>query len=78
VGFVAVRPGAESSGVFSALVECMYRVAGPARGMVALDFSRHNHRLARVVRLMLRRLHPHTVSVRLDDQSYWLYEFPAT
>jgi hypothetical protein len=82
-GFVAVAPGAEqgeTGTVFGALVEAMYRVAAAGDGIIALDFCRHDHevhRMPRAVRLMLHRLSGSVHCQRLDEQSYWLYEFPA-
>jgi hypothetical protein len=79
-GFVAVRTGTRSSGVFAALVEAMYRVAATEHGIIALDFCRHNDevfRMSRAVRLMLHRLSGGVLSRKIDEQAYWLYEFPT-
>jgi hypothetical protein len=79
-GFVAVRSGSPNTGVFVRLVEAMYRVAVAQRGIIAMDFCRHNEEiraLSRVVQTMLHRLSGEVRSHRMDEQTYWLYEFPA-
>lgn len=77
-GFVAVAPG--SGDAFGALVEAMARVAIDDGGIIALDMCRFNdegRRLSRVIPLMLHRIAGEVRTERMDDQSYWLYEFPA-
>jgi hypothetical protein len=79
-GFVAVHPDAQATSTFGELVEAMYLVAATQSGIIALDMCRFNdasRRLSRVVPLMLHRLSGHVRTERMDEQSYWLYEFPA-
>ena len=79
-GFVAVHPDAHGSAVFGELVEAMYLVAATQSGIIALDMCRYNdasRRLSRVIPLMLHRLSGQVRTERMDEQSYWLYEFPA-
>jgi len=40
-------------------------------------FNDEGRRLSRVVPLMLQRLSGDVRTERMDEQSYWLYEFPA-
>lgn len=77
-GFVAVADHAP--GAFTALVEAMWQVAYDQRGIICLDMCRHNdqvRRLSRVIPLMLHRLSEDVRTERMDEQSYWLYEFGA-
>jgi hypothetical protein len=77
-GFVAVQDARPN--VFHELVEAMYLVAHAQNGLIALDMCRYNdqkRRLSRVIPLMLHRLSGEVHTERMDEQSYWLYEFPA-
>lgn len=79
-GFVAVHPNSRAANAFGELVEAMYMVAATQNGIIALDMCRHNdkaRRLSRVIPLMLHRLSGEVRTERMDEQSYWLYEFPA-
>ena len=79
-GFVAVHPNGRAANAFADLVEAMYSVARTQNGIIALDMCRFNdgvRRLSRVVPLMLHRLSGEVRTERMDEQSYWLYEFPA-
>jgi hypothetical protein len=79
-GFVAVHPNGRTANAFGELVEAMYLVAAAQNGIIALDMCRHNdqqRRLSRVVPLMLHRLSGDVRTERMDEQSYWLYEFRA-
>jgi hypothetical protein len=78
--FVAVTragKGRPDSGAFAALVEAMWRDADG--GIIALDTCRVNDKrgMSRVVPLMLQRLAGEVRTVRADEQSYWIYEFPS-
>jgi hypothetical protein len=79
--FVAVGRsgrGRPDRGAFAALVEAMWRDADG--GIIALDMCRINadkRGMSRVVPLMLRRLAGGVRTVRADEQSYWIYEFPG-
>lgn len=79
-GFVAIHPDAQAATAFGELVSQMYMVAHAQNGIIALDMCRFNdesRRMSRVVPLMLRRLSGDVRTERMDEQSYWLYEFPA-
>jgi hypothetical protein len=79
-GFVAVHPHARSATTFAELVEAMYQEAAIQNGIISLDMCRFNvegRRMSRVIPLMLHRLSGNVRTERMDEQSYWLYEFPA-
>jgi hypothetical protein len=79
-GFVAVDRNAGRNGAFAELVEAMYLVAAAQNGIIGLDFCRFNdesHHMGRVVRIMLHRLSGGVRAERMDEQNFWLYEFPA-
>lgn len=80
--FVAVHPEAQTSDAFRSMVEQMYLIASRVNGKVGLDICNFNdttHRMSRVFRAMIRRWHGSSmVFGRIDQQSYWLYEFPDT
>lgn len=78
-GFVAVHPHSQGSTAFGELVEAMYRVAAAQNGIIALDTCRYNNdrrHLDRVIPLMLHRLSGQVRTERMDEQTFWLYEFP--
>jgi hypothetical protein len=80
-GFVAVAPGAGNSGAFAALIKSMYRLTEADAGIVAIDFCRFNEetrRMSRTIPLLLHRFSGNVRSTRLDQQSYWVYEFPRS
>jgi hypothetical protein len=80
IGFVAVSPLAQGREVFALLVEQMYLVASAQNGLVGLDicsYNDSNRHMSRVFRIMVRRLSGNMRFNRIDQQSYWLYEFPA-
>jgi hypothetical protein len=79
IGFMAVDPLGRAVNTFGQFVEAMYRVAAEQDGIIALDWCRHKdeaHHISRVVELSLRRLTTNVRAQRLDEQHYWLYEFP--
>jgi hypothetical protein len=79
IGFVAVSPHAQGHEAFALLVEQMYLVASSQNGLVGLDICNYNddvRHMSRVFRLMVRRLTPNMRFTQIDQQSYWLYEFP--
>jgi hypothetical protein len=81
VGFVAVHPTARATGVFERLVEAMCRAAVVGRGMIAMDICRRNEELyglPNAVHALLDRFSGGARGIRMDEQTYWLYEFPAT
>lgn len=78
--FVAVHPDAQTSPAFVEMVEQMYLIASAENGLVGLDICNFNdtvHRMSRVFRVMIKRWHPTMRFERIDQQSYWLYQFPA-
>lgn len=80
-GFVAVDGAAGDPAAFSGLVEAMYRRAASGNGLIMLDFCRFNdeaHHMGRVIRLMLHRLSGGVRAERVDEQTFWSYEFPVT
>jgi hypothetical protein len=79
-GFVAGQDDGRAAMAFGELVEAMYLVAAAQNGIIGLDFCRHNdeaRRMSRVVRLMLHRLSGDVRAERMDEQQFWLYEFPT-
>jgi hypothetical protein len=79
-GFVGIHPESRNPSAFHELVEAMYRLAATQNGIISLDMCRFNdeaRRLSRVIPLMLHRLSGDVRTERMDEQSYWLYEFPA-
>jgi len=80
-GFVAVGCEARSTPAFAELVTAMYTTAAEQNGIIALDFCRYNddnRNMSRVIRLMLHRLSGGTLQAEcMDQQSFWIYEFPS-
>jgi hypothetical protein len=80
-GFVAVHPDAQGSGPFREMVSVMCVHARDRGGIISLDTCRKNtdeRHMGQVIPLMLRRAIRGPVRTEcLDEQSYWLYEFPA-
>jgi ribosomal protein S18 acetylase RimI-like enzyme len=80
IGCVGVHPEHRSSGIFSAMVERMVGVVEREGGVASIDICRHNEQELALPRLIGRLVD--TVSSgaavhRLDEQTYWAYEFPA-
>jgi ribosomal protein S18 acetylase RimI-like enzyme len=78
--FVAVHPQAQGHHVFAQLVEEMYVVAATQNGLVGLDICNYNddvRNMSQIFRLMVRRLTENMRFERIDQQSFWLYEFPS-
>jgi hypothetical protein len=80
IGFVAVDPQVQGKRhVFAELVEEMYLVAANQNGLVGLDVCNYNddvRNMTRIFRMMVSRLSDNMRFERIDQQSYWLYEFP--
>jgi len=79
-GFVAVPPEGRSNNSFADLVEAMYLTAANQNGIISLDFCQFNdnrRKMGRVVSIMLNRLSGDCRAERMDQQSFWVYEFPA-
>jgi hypothetical protein len=80
IGFVAVHPEYRRSAAFARVVEQMCDVVSARNGVAALDVCRRNEELYRLPQAIHRLLFGYTGSVhseRMDEQSYWCYEFPA-
>lgn len=80
IGFVAVHPEAQGRQAFAELVEQMYLVASSQNGLVGLDICTYNdevRHMSRVFRMMISRWAPEMRFDRIDQQSYWLYQFPS-
>jgi len=80
IGFVAVHPHAQGREAFAQLVEQMYLVASSQNGLVGLDICSFNddvRHMSRIFRLMVTRLSGTMRFDRIDQQSYWLYQFPS-
>jgi hypothetical protein len=79
-GFVAVGCEARNTRAFADLVEAMYLTAANQNGIIALDFCRFNddmRNMSRIIRLMLHRLSGGVQAECMDQQSFWIYEFPS-
>jgi hypothetical protein len=80
IGFVAVDSAARGRHVFGPLVQEMYLVAATQNGLVGLDVCNYNDdvlNMTRIFRSMVSRLSDNMRFQRIDQQSFWLYEFPA-
>ena len=61
------------------MVEQMYLLAVTNNGLVCLDICNYNdevRNMSRIFRVMIRRLTNEMKFTRIDQQSFWLYEFP--
>ena len=81
VGFVAVEPDYQGTGVFADIVGTMCRQVAAVGGIAALDVCRRAEQVYGLP-AAIARLND-TVAVggeyeRLDEQSYWAYVFPET
>jgi hypothetical protein len=77
---VATQSDARAATAFGELVTAMYLTAAAQNGLISLDFCHRTddkRHMARVVRLMLHRLSGDVKAQRIDEQQYWLYEFPT-
>lgn len=80
VGFVAIRPDLQRGPLLGRIVWDIGGAAARAGGVAVIDVSRHvarQTRLPQAVARYLDRLAPGTRGIRLDEQTYWAYEFPA-
>jgi len=79
--FVAVSPQAQGREAFAQMSEQMYLVAATQNGMVGLDLCSYNdevRHMSRVFRLLIGRLCNNNMKFeRVDQQSFWMYEFPS-
>jgi len=80
IGFIAVSPEHQGREAFAQMVEQMYLVVSIQNGLVGLDICSYNddvRHMSRVFRLMIARNSDNMRFNRIDQQSYWLYEFPS-
>ena len=80
IGFVAVHPQVQGKHMFKQLVEQLYVTAATQNGLVGIDICSYNddvRRMSRVFRLLVSRMSGTMRFNRIDQQSYWLYEFPS-
>jgi hypothetical protein len=80
IGFVAVHPQAQGRHVFTQLVEEMYVIPEAQNGLVGIDicsYNDHARNMSHIFRSMVERLASHVRFQRIDQQSYWLWEFPS-
>ena len=79
--FVGVHQGPPGKGVFVALQREMYRrQIEPVQGIAVLDMCTYNEeelRLPWAIESIMVKVAGAAQVRRLDNQSYWLYEFPA-
>lgn len=79
VGFVAVEPDYQGTGVFADIVGAMCRLVAEAGGVAALDVSRTAEKVYGLP-AAIARLNDTFASggehERIDEQSYWAYVFP--
>ncbi|AEV82122.1 hypothetical protein ACWT_1106 [Actinoplanes sp. SE50] len=79
--FVAVKPEAQGQDAFAQMSEQMYLVAATQNGLVGLDVCSYNddvRHMSRVFRLLIGRLCNFNMTFQqIDQQSFWLYNFPA-
>jgi hypothetical protein len=79
-GFVATQADSRAATAFGELVTAMYLTAAAQNGLISLDFCSRTdevRHMSRVVRLMLHRLSGDVKAQRIDEQQFWLYEFPT-
>jgi hypothetical protein len=79
VGFVVIRPDLQRGPLFGQIVRDVGAAAAAVGGVAAMDVSRHVARQRRLPEALARyftRLAPGTHVTRLDEQSFWAYEFP--
>lgn len=80
IGFMAVNSKGTALNVFQDFLESMYKTVAMSHGIVALDTCRHRAEVGRLpdtILHCLRRLTSQAQMERLDEEIYWLYEFPG-
>lgn len=80
IGFVAILPRMQGCHLLHQLVEQMYLVAATQNGLVGLDICSYNDKvrqLPHILKSMVNRLTDNMRFERIDQQSFWLYQFPA-
>ena len=79
IGCVGVHPDYRSSGVFARMVSQMCAVVERTGGVASIDICRHNEQdlaLPRLITRLVDTVSDGTKVHRLDEQTYWAYEFP--
>jgi hypothetical protein len=79
-GFVAVTANGRANHSFQELVEAMYLRAATQNGIISLDFCQFNDKkrhMSRVIQIMLHRLSGDVKAELMDQQSFWMYQFPS-
>jgi hypothetical protein len=80
VGFVAVRPDRRRGPLFGQIIRDIGGAAARVGGVAVMDVSRQvaaEKKLPQALTRFFTRLAPGTRAIRLDEQTYWAYEFPA-
>lgn len=80
IGCVGVHPDYRSSGIFSKMVGRMVQVVEQQGGVASIDICRHNEQelaLPRLIGRLVDTVGAGAAVHRLDEQTYWAYEFPA-
>jgi hypothetical protein len=78
IGFVALHPQAQGRRMFRQMVEQLYIIAATQGGLVGIDICSYNDEVlnfSHIFRSMVERLMPNMRFQRIDQQSYWLYDF---
>jgi GNAT superfamily N-acetyltransferase len=81
VGFLAVHPDYQGTGALARLIESMCATVPDSGGIIGADicdFNEATYRLPRAFAQLARVFTPGVTPRRLDAQTYWAYEFPAT
>lgn len=81
VGFLAVHPDYQGTGVLARLIESMCAAVPPDGGVIGADicdFNEATYRLPAAFAQLAQVYAPGVTPRRLDAQTYWAYEFPAT
>ena len=80
-GFVAVDRAARAAQVFPEFVAALSRLPDGGGGIVAMDFCHQREaadRMPAAIGWLIAQQVPGARGERLDEQSYWAYEFPAS
>ncbi len=80
VGFVAVEPDYQGTGAFTDIIHHIGTTAAEAGGLVVLDVCQRVdevYRLPAIVGRYARSHVPQVRTLRMDEQAYYAYQFPA-
>jgi len=78
-GFLAIEKSRRAALAFPEIIEAMYLSASMNNGIIGVDFCRFNdegRHISRALELKLHRLSGTVSRERLDEQAFYLYEFP--